>query len=100
VTGEEFGTKLLSEIQGIEPFKPVASAIRRVLGIDEPEIPTESKPEQMFLPPEFPQVRIKYDSGKELARSRVITSLDDLSLLSRENSEIFGWMPVPLTKKE
>jgi hypothetical protein len=101
MTGDELGTKFLSEIQGIEPFKPLAAAIRRVLGINEPEIPVAPAPVQTFVPPEFPQIRVKFDSsGKELARSRVITSLDDLSLLSRENSEIFAWLRVPLAEKE
>lgn len=118
MTNEEFGTKLLSEIQGIEPFGPVAAAIRRVLGIDEPKSPpTESQPVQIFVPPEFPQIRVKYDKyGNELARTRVISSLDDLSVLAREgsvisdddrgvrtheNSNIYAWSPVPLvTGKE
>ena len=97
MTAEEFGTKLLSEIQGIEPFKPLAAAIRRVLDIDEPEIPTAPAPAQTFVPPEFPQWRVKYDrSGNELAR-RIVNSLDELSKLSRgEEPEIFGWYASPL----
>jgi hypothetical protein len=100
MTGEGFGTKLLSEIQGNEQLKPLAAAIRRVLGIPEPETFVPLPPVQTFVPSEFPQVRAKYDrSGNEVAR-RVVNSLDEISRLSREEEpEIFGWSVLTANKE-
>ena len=101
MTGEEFGTKLLSEIPGNESLRPLAAAIRRVLGISEPEIPVAPAPAQTFVPPDFPQVRTKYDRSGNVLASRIVNSLDELSKLSREEEpEIFTWLRSPLVAEK
>jgi hypothetical protein len=84
MSGEKFGLCLLVAIEERpnELMKPLAVAIRKALGIKEPEhsVPVPFCP-QLKVPKEFPQWRIKYNtSGEEIARRRV-DSMRDLEQL-------------------
>ena len=89
MTVNEFGLALLVALESNpnEGNKQVAMAIRKVLGIKEPEHHAPAP----FLPkvtPEFPQWRIKYDaSGNEIARRRCDTA-QDLDRLFRSEKEL------------
>jgi len=89
MSGEEFGLALLVVFENNpnEGTKQLAIAIRKVLGIKEPEhhIPPPFRPK---VPGEFPQWRVKYDSsGNEIARRRC-DSARDLEQLFHSEKEL------------
>ena len=100
MTGEDFGQALLTAIQrrNISTLEPMEAVVREALGLPEKEKPVAPAIAQI-VPSEFPQVRVKYDrSGNEVAR-RVVNSLAELSQISREEPQIFAWIPL-VTNKE
>ncbi|HXL23837.1 MAG TPA: hypothetical protein VOA78_15345 [Candidatus Dormibacteraeota bacterium] len=98
MNGTEFGRALLAAIEadGLANEKQLASRIRQVLGIAEPQLPAPVGPSQPVVRQEFPQLRVKFDSsGKELAR-KVCNSLDELGKMMREDPELACWSVLPI----
>lgn len=96
MTGDELGQALLAAIQrrNISVLEPMEAVVREALGLPEKERPVAPSILQLTVPPEFPQVRVKYDSsGKELDR-RVVNSLDHFGQILKEIPEFGGWIPL------
>ena len=101
MSGKEFGNALLAALEENEGTKPLRVAIRKALGLAEPEHRIPAPFVQKGPPPEFPQWRIRYSSsGNEIARRRC-DSAEDLARLFNSEREML-WpqsFAVPIEEK-
>jgi hypothetical protein len=104
MTGEEFGNALLAALEERpnELLKPFASAIRRSLGILEPEhsVPVPYRP-QSSVRLEYPQFRVRSNAhGEEIARSPRLDSMNDFQALLKAEPEMLWQMSIAIPAEE
>lgn len=116
LTGEEFGQALLKEVRangatdsslhGAKWMKALESVLCRALGIEDtsclpaPEPPPTIHVIQPRVRPEFPQVRMKFDSSRNVVARQVVNSMDHFGQLVRTNPEIVCWAAAPIPEGE